>query len=92
MFIALILAAAILPAARFGERYRIPRGATVLVVYVVAAVLALMGRLLWPALSEQGRQFMEQLPTLVENVKRGLGRFDLWINQWGASLYVAPRA
>jgi len=86
-FTALIVAAAILPAAHFGERYRVPRGVTVLVVYLgVAAVLALMGRLLWPALTEQWTQFLEQLPRLLDNVNRWLGRVDVFLLRWGASL------
>jgi predicted PurR-regulated permease PerM len=87
-FTALILAAAILPAARIGERYRVPRGLTVLGVYLGAtAVLALMGRLLWPALTEQWTQFMQQLPKLIENVQRWMGSFDLFLwRQWGATL------
>jgi len=86
-FTALIVAAAILPAARLGQRHRIPRGVTVLGVYVlVAAVFTLMGRLLWPALSEQWSQFMEQLPKLVDNVRGWLGSLDVWVAQWGASL------
>jgi predicted PurR-regulated permease PerM len=87
VFTALIVAAAILPAARFAERYRVPRGVTVLAVYLGAAgVLALMGRLLWPALTEQWRQLMEQLPTLIENVRRWLGVLDVFLVRWGASL------
>ncbi|PYM80551.1 MAG: hypothetical protein DME13_22615, partial [Candidatus Rokuibacteriota bacterium] len=87
LFTALILAAAILPAARVGERWRVPRGVVVLAVYiVVAGVFALMGRLLWPALSEQWTQFMEQLPKLLENVRAWLGNIDYWLGQWGASL------
>jgi predicted PurR-regulated permease PerM len=86
-FTALIIAAAILPAARWGERRRVPRGITVLAVYVgVLGVLALMGRLLWPALSEQWMQFTDQLPKLLENARSWLGRFDYWLAQWGASL------
>ena len=86
-FTALIVAAAILPAARVGERHRIPRGVTVLGVYLlVIAVLTLMGRLLWPALSQQGSQFMEQLPRLIDNVRSWLGSLDVWVGQWGASL------
>jgi len=87
LFTALILAAAILPAAREGERWRVPRGVVVLAVYIAAAgVFALMGRLLWPALSEQWTQFMEQLPRLLENVRAWLGNVDYWLAQWGASL------
>ena len=86
-FTALIIAAAILPAARWGERHHVPRGITVLGVYVaVLGVLALMGRLVWPALSEQWTQFIEQLPKLLENARAWLGRFDYWLAQWGASL------
>jgi predicted PurR-regulated permease PerM len=92
VFTALIVAAAVLPAARAGERYRIPRGATVLGIYLLAAaLLALMGRLLWPALNEQWGQFMDQLPRLVDNVRQWLGVLDLWIGQWGASLSM-PKA
>jgi predicted PurR-regulated permease PerM len=86
-FVALIVAAAILPAARTGERYRIPRGVTVFVVYLaVAAVLALVGRLLWPALTEQWKQFVDQSPRLMENVRSWLGRLDVLLWSWGASL------
>ena len=86
-FISLIVAAAILPAARFGERYRVPRGATVLLVYVaVGAVLALMGRLLWPALVEQWGQFMEHLPRLFDNVRQWLGHLDVVLGRWGTAL------
>ena len=92
LFTALIIAAAILPAARLGERYRIPRGVTVLVVYVaVAGVFSLMGRLLAPALTEQYHQFMDQLPRLIDNVKGWLGDLQFFFGQWGASL-PAPKA
>src|SRR3989442_3452351 len=91
-FVALIIAAAILPAARAGERWHVPRGLVVLGVYVVAArVFSLMGRLLWPALSEQWGQFMDQLSQLVQNVRGWLGIVDYWLGAWGASL-PAPKA
>jgi predicted PurR-regulated permease PerM len=87
VFTALIIAAAILPAARLGERYRVPRGVTVLVVYaVVAGLMTLMGRLLWPALSEQWQQFITQLPRLIENVKGWVGDIQYFILRWGGSL------
>src|SRR3989442_4575978 len=91
-FVALIIAAAILPAARAGERWHVPRGLVVLGVYVVAAgVVSLVGRLLGPAASEQWGQFLDQLPRLVENVRGWLGIVDYWLGQWGASL-PAPKA
>lgn len=83
-FTGLVLAAAILPAARIGQRYRVPRGVTVLGVYVLAGgVLALMGRLLWPALTEQASQFMDQLPHMIDNVRGWLGSLEGWVGQWG---------
>jgi predicted PurR-regulated permease PerM len=92
LFTALIVTAAILPAARLGERYRVPRAVTVLIVYVVAAgILSLMGRLLWPVLSQQWTQLMEQLPRLIDNVKGWFGDVRLLFEQWGATLS-APRA
>jgi predicted PurR-regulated permease PerM len=91
-FTALIVAAAILPAARIGERYRVPRSVTVLVVYaLVGGVMALMGRLLWPALSEQWKQFLDQLPRLIENVKGWVGDLEYYVGQWGTSL-PSPKA
>src|SRR5437667_12119190 len=73
-FVALIIAAAILPAARVGERWHVPRGLVVLGVYIVAAgVFSLMGRLLWPAPSRALTQFMDQVPNAVENVRPGPG-------------------
>ncbi len=87
MFTALIVAAAILPAARYAERYGVPRGVTVLGVYVgVAGVLALMGGLLWPALTEQWRQFAENVPRYVESVRAWLGDLDVFLLRWGAAL------
>jgi len=92
LFTSLIIASAILPAARVGQRFRVPRGFTVLAVYVVAAgVFTLMGRLLWPALSEQWHQFIDQLPRLIDNVKGWLGDVQGFFGQWGVST-PAPKA
>lgn len=91
-FTALIIASAILPAARFGERYRVPRALTVLIVYLaVAAVMTLMGRLLWPALSEQWKQFMEQLPRLIDNVRGWVGDLRGLVEQWGGGTVSTPK-
>ena len=87
LFTALIIAAAVLPAAEVGARYRVPRGLTVLIVYVlVVGVFSLMGRLLVPALTEQWNSFMDQLPRLVDNVKGWLGDLRYYLGRWGASL------
>jgi predicted PurR-regulated permease PerM len=83
-FTGLILAAAILPAARIGHQYRIPRGVTVFALYVIAAgVLVLIGRLLWPALTEQWTQFIAQLPRMIENLKDWIGNVQDWFGRWG---------
>lgn len=50
--------------------------------------MALMGRLLWPALAEQFRQFMEQLPRLVDNVRVWVGDVQGFFGQWGATMTV----
>jgi predicted PurR-regulated permease PerM len=92
LFTALVLAAAMLPAARRLELHRVPRGLTVLGIYLLAAaILVLMGRLLWPALSEQGRQFMDQLPRMLDNVKEWIGDLRTWAEGWGASLPTPQR-
>jgi predicted PurR-regulated permease PerM len=88
-FTALILAAAMLPAAHLGERYRVPRGVTVLGIYVLAVgVFMLMGRLLWPALKEQWRNFVENVPRLLENIRTWLGTLDMlgWILNGSVSI------
>jgi len=91
LFTALIIAAAILPAARLGERYRVPRAVTVLIVYVAAAgIMTLMGRLLWPVLNEQWKQFVDQLPRLVDNVKDWIGDVRVFFEQWGGAMSVPP--
>lgn len=93
LFTALIIAAAVLPAARIGERYRVPRGLTVLAVYIAAAgVFTLMGRLVMPALTEQWHQFTEQLPRLIDNVKGWLGDLQYFIGQWGVADLPSPKA
>ena len=92
VLIALVLAAAILPAARRLERHGVPCRLTVLAIYLLAAaLLVLMGRLFWPALSEQGRQFMDALPRMLDNVKGWIGDLRAWIEQWGAGVPTPKR-
>jgi predicted PurR-regulated permease PerM len=84
ILVAVVLASAMLPAARRLEGRGVPRGLTVLGLYVGAAgVLVLMGRLLWPALREQGKQFVEQLPRMLDNLKDWVGDLRTWAEQWG---------
>ena len=87
LFTALVLAAAIRPAARLGERYSVPRGVTVLLVYLgIAALLSLMGALLWPALSEQSQELIDRLPAMIENVKGWMGDLTTYLARWGSWL------
>jgi predicted PurR-regulated permease PerM len=86
-FTALILAAAILPAARLGQRYRVPRAVTVLLVYAVVIGIAVgMELLLWRALSEQWRELMAQLPQVIERLKQWFGDLGAFAERWGATL------
>lgn len=88
---ALILAAAILPAARWGDRHRIPRIVTVAGVYLGAAlVVAVLGRFLVPALVEQGTQLGRQLPTYIENARAWAGSLVAWGARWEIPLPAVP--
>jgi predicted PurR-regulated permease PerM len=70
MLSALILAAAMLPVARLGERWRIPRTFIVIVVYLgLALIFSILGRFIVPMLVEQGSEFADKLPAIVANVK-----------------------
>jgi predicted PurR-regulated permease PerM len=81
----LVLASAVRPTARLGQRYHVPRGVTVLLVYLgIAALLTLMGSLLWPALSEQSQELMERLPAMIENVKGWMGDLADYLDRWGS--------
>jgi predicted PurR-regulated permease PerM len=81
LVMALIVASALLPAARWGDRYRIPGIVIVAGVYAgAAALLSALGNFLVPVLVEEGAQFARQLPRLLENVKAGVG----WVIAWGA--------
>ncbi len=76
-FTALIVAAAMLPAARWGERHRIPRAVTVLAIYVgLAFMFSLLGRFLAPVLSDQTAQLLSRLPQAIERVKTWLGGLE----------------
>jgi len=76
-FTALIVAAAMLPAVRWGEARRIPRAVTVLGIYLALAILfSLLVRFLAPILSEQTAQLLRRLPEAVEQVRVWLGGLD----------------
>lgn len=83
LVMALIVASVLLPAARWGDRYRIPRIVIMVGVYAgAAALLGALGNFLVPALVEQGAQFARQLPRLLENVKAWVGRAIAWGARW----------
>jgi len=88
---ALILAAAMLPAARWGDRHRIPRLAMVVAIYLGALlVVVLLGRFLVPALVEQGTQLARQLPTHLENVKAWAAHVVAWGARWEIPMPAIP--
>jgi predicted PurR-regulated permease PerM len=89
---ALIVAAAILPAARWGDRHRMPRILTVAGVYLGAAlVLLVLGRFLVPALAEQGAEFGRRLPAYVDNVRAWAGQIVAWSARWELPLPALPQ-
>ena len=84
---AVILAAAILPAARWGDQRRIPRLVTVIGVYAgFALVVAVLGRFLVPALAEQTQAFVGQLPAHLENARGLTQRVLAWVARWDLPL------
>jgi predicted PurR-regulated permease PerM len=88
---ALIIASAILPAARWGDRRRIPRMVMVVAVYLGAAlILAGLGVFLVPALVEEAGQFGRQLPALFENVQALGGRLVDFGARWNIQPPASP--
>lgn len=84
---ALILAAAMLPAVRWAERWRIPRAVTVIAIYAgLVMLLSLLGRFLVPVLVEQGGQFASQLPAILANLKDWLGDLSRLGAEWALPL------
>lgn len=91
LFIALIVAAAILPVARRGDQVRIPRIVTVAGVYLsVTLIVGLLGRLLVPALVLQGTQFANQLPVLLERARAWIESVIAWGERWNVPLPAIP--
>lgn len=91
LFLALIVAAAILPAARWGDRHRIPRLVTVAGVYLAGAlVVSVLGRFLFPAFVEQGGQFLAQLPGLIDRGRTFLAEVMAWGARWDIPLPGLP--
>jgi predicted PurR-regulated permease PerM len=91
LFTALILAAAVLPAARWGDARRIPRLITVIGLYLGAGlVFAVLGRFLVPALVDQAAQFARQLPAFVDNVKVWAGQVIAWGERWDLPMPSLP--
>ena len=87
LFLALVVAAAILPAARWGDRYRIPRLVTVAGVYLAGAlVVSALGRFLFPAFAEEGSQFVAQLPGLIDKGRALLAELVAWGARWDIPL------
>ncbi|MBU6455803.1 MAG: AI-2E family transporter [Cyanobacteria bacterium REEB67] len=69
--LALMLAAAMTPVAEAWERKRIARPVTITVIYVAVALLYLfLGIALFPAIREQGKTLMANLPNDIENLAR----------------------
>ena len=81
------------PARRpLGRSRRIPRLVTVIGVYAgFALVIAVLGRFLVPALTEQTKEFVEQLPAHLENARGLMRRLLAWVARWDLPL-PAPTA
>lgn len=75
LFTSILIAAAVSPAARYFARYRIPRGVTILVVYVLALlVLAGVIALLVPVVVSEVTSLQASLPQYVQEVQGHIAR------------------
>jgi predicted PurR-regulated permease PerM len=91
LLVALILASALLPAARWGDRRGIPRLATVVGVYGgVALVFVALGRFLVPALVEQAGLFAKQLPALLAQGRAFVEGILAWGARWDLPMPSSP--
>jgi predicted PurR-regulated permease PerM len=71
LILALMLAAAMTPLAESGEKKKISRPVTVLLIYATVALLYLvLGTALFPAIKEQGRTLIQNVPADIENFTR----------------------
>jgi predicted PurR-regulated permease PerM len=78
LFGALLITVAIHPAARFLARWRIPPAVTVLGVYLVlAALMALVGRLVAPAIVQEVTALRQGGPELLQSVLATLAKVPL---------------
>lgn len=72
LLIALMLAAAMTPVAEYWEKKKVPRIATVIIIYVIVVLLyVFIGTALLPAIKEQGR-------TLVQNIPGDIEKLTIW--------------
>jgi predicted PurR-regulated permease PerM len=78
LFIALILMSALNPLVDYLQKYRVPRGISTIVLYVLIWSLISFGLAsLVPPLVEQSARFLTRLPEYVDQVSQG--RFDMSI-------------
>lgn len=74
LFLGVVVAASLYPAASWLERKRFPRWAAVLAPYVaVVAFFVLAGFLIFPPLVEQVRQLIDDLPSLIDRFREWAG-------------------
>jgi predicted PurR-regulated permease PerM len=78
VFVALVLAAAMLPVVRAGSRYGVPRGLTVMLIYAIAAgTVTLVAGVLWPRLLVQGRELARETPGVLTRIRGWMGAVSI---------------
>ncbi len=71
VFIAIVVAASIYPAASWLERHKVPRVLAILIPYIVITLfLGLLGYVIVPPLIQQIRSFIDSLPNLIQNIQQ----------------------
>lgn len=82
VFLALTVAAAMLPAVEWAEARRVPRTLSVAVIYLVVLVFFVaLAILIVPIAVAQGRQFSDQAPAYYAFLQEWFGRAQAWASQ-----------
>ena len=87
IFVSLIFAAALNPWVDSWAKYKVPRGVSALLFFIIfIAAITIIITLLIPPLTEQAAQFSANLPSYSEKVGNTLSQFKLYASQHGQEI------
>ncbi len=92
LLMAITLAAAMTPVAEWGESKRIPRVLTVIVIFIVTALIySVVAYLLFPPMKEQAQALYEHLPKYVEGLTKKFPQLGEYIGTNGDHMKIDPQ-